>query len=495
MREWIRNPLIWIFAAYCALTAATRSWHEPWRDETDAWLIARDGTVSEIFHIAPNGGTPSLWYFAQMPFAKAGLPVAFQGYLNLGFVWMAVWLLLFRSPFPWWVKSSVVASEFLLFEYSVVARNYGLGVLILFALASADATRLTRPWRYGLLTGLLAHVSAHFLFLSAAIALSFSLEAFRQKKNRPVGPSLLAWAGIVSCVLILWPRPGGQLPGALFPGFSADRLLLALKDLAYPTHEFQRIATDLPAVLGAALVLLVAGCLDRGGRAFRLLVLMLLGIGYVFGYKYYTAARHAGVLFVALVYCLWISAPAVKRALPKWEIRLRPAFGCLLLCCLASFSSASAMIRQENQFAFSGASELAGFLTDNKLAGRPLVGHLMPMTAPILAFLPKGTKFWYPGIQEWGSFLKWDVAYIWAYYVKDEDAVARVKKHFPNWNDSSSGPILVFNRPIANAETLGYELLFNTKSQIWAYGDERYYVYGAATAESDRKVASPRRTE
>ena len=46
------NALRWVlFGAYVTLTLWLTANHELWRDEADSWLLARDGSVADIFKI------------------------------------------------------------------------------------------------------------------------------------------------------------------------------------------------------------------------------------------------------------------------------------------------------------------------------------------------------------------------------------------------------------------------------------------------------------
>ena len=65
---------------YALLTSILVAHHEPWRDEVDAWLTARDETPLAVFKLAGYSGTPALWYLLQMPFAKLGLHFATKVY-------------------------------------------------------------------------------------------------------------------------------------------------------------------------------------------------------------------------------------------------------------------------------------------------------------------------------------------------------------------------------------------------------------------------------
>lgn len=61
-------------AILALVTTVLAAHHEQWRDEADGWLVARDASPGEILHLAGYAGTPTLWYFIQVPFAKAAPP-------------------------------------------------------------------------------------------------------------------------------------------------------------------------------------------------------------------------------------------------------------------------------------------------------------------------------------------------------------------------------------------------------------------------------------
>jgi hypothetical protein len=57
--EWI------VFAVWATLLAIVTTFHEPWFDEAQAWLIARDATLTQLFtSITHYEGHPPLFLFA-----------------------------------------------------------------------------------------------------------------------------------------------------------------------------------------------------------------------------------------------------------------------------------------------------------------------------------------------------------------------------------------------------------------------------------------------
>ena len=64
-----------IILIYAIITfIVTIFFHEKWRDEAQAWLLARDLNPIELFKQMKYEGHPPLWHLILMPFAKLGFP-------------------------------------------------------------------------------------------------------------------------------------------------------------------------------------------------------------------------------------------------------------------------------------------------------------------------------------------------------------------------------------------------------------------------------------
>lgn len=103
MRGWIRRrwrPIT--FIAYVVVIVCVMAFHEPWFDEAQSWLIARDASFRDILLLRPHyEGHPPLWWLMLAIPAKLGVPYEI-GLKGVQLVCAAVmaWLLVFRSPFP-----------------------------------------------------------------------------------------------------------------------------------------------------------------------------------------------------------------------------------------------------------------------------------------------------------------------------------------------------------------------------------------------------------
>src|SRR3569833_3159133 len=104
--------------------------HSPWFDEAHALLIAR-APWTELVPSLKYEGHPALWYLwlGVVDRALGGSPWSLpwaQAPVALGLIAL-IW---FRSPFSASVRLLILAGYFLVFEYGIISRSYGLGALL-----------------------------------------------------------------------------------------------------------------------------------------------------------------------------------------------------------------------------------------------------------------------------------------------------------------------------------------------------------------------------
>ena len=142
-----------------------------WRDEIQAWLIARDcKTPFELIKVLKNyEGHPGLWHFGLfiLKFITYS-PVIMQPY-HLIIATTTVYLFCRFSPFTRLQKVLFSFGYFSFYEYAVICRNYAVGILLLCSFCI-----LFESWRrkfplIGLILFLLAHTSVHALIIVISI--------------------------------------------------------------------------------------------------------------------------------------------------------------------------------------------------------------------------------------------------------------------------------------------------------------------------------------
>lgn len=123
--------LIWLI-----LLSFGMSHHVFWRDEVRALNIAKAAeTLWNLPTYLTNEGHPILWYaLLKLSFSifKSNLVLPI---LAAVFATLNVLILLFKSPFHWSFVALFIFGQYGLFEYGIIARNYGIAVTLFFTFA------------------------------------------------------------------------------------------------------------------------------------------------------------------------------------------------------------------------------------------------------------------------------------------------------------------------------------------------------------------------
>lgn len=107
-----KNKLnIFITIIYAVITfIITIIFHEKWRDEAQAWLLARDLNINDLINQMSYEGHPPLWHLILMPFAKLGFPYITESIISWAIMCITTWLILTKSPFKKVTQILILAS-------------------------------------------------------------------------------------------------------------------------------------------------------------------------------------------------------------------------------------------------------------------------------------------------------------------------------------------------------------------------------------------------
>ena len=174
-----------VFVIYLAAVFFLVSRHENWRDEAQAWLLARDLNVFQLISQMKYEGHPCLWHLILMPFAKLGFPYRTMNLISTALVAAAAWLLLFRSPIPLPLSCVALGGCALLYYFPVISRSYALIPLFLFLNAMYYPVRKEHPLRCGLSLALLVQTHLYMIPIAGLLSLFWFWEtAAAWRKDR-----------------------------------------------------------------------------------------------------------------------------------------------------------------------------------------------------------------------------------------------------------------------------------------------------------------------
>ena len=204
------RPWTWIeslvLAAYALVVALGLTWHEPWADEAQAWLLARDsGWWHMMLHGIRYEGSPGLWHSLLWVLVRLHVSFAGMHWVSAAVAAAGVWVLLRYSPFPLLLRILLPFGFWLAYQDAVVARSY-----VLFAVLAFTAAAMLRSWMhpgaypklprlFGLaaVLGLMANISVHGFVASLGFAL-VALAVLRRKSRAGV-PARWALPALVLC--------------------------------------------------------------------------------------------------------------------------------------------------------------------------------------------------------------------------------------------------------------------------------------------------------
>ena len=425
-RRWPLLGAVLVGAALLVVAAR----HEMWRDELQAWLIARDAPLPwNVAYNARYEGHPCLWYLVLwLPAHLSPDPRAMQ-LVHILIASLGAFLVFRFSPFPLTVKLALVASYFLFYEWGVLARNYALSALLVFALCTAFRRRWERFLTIAILLALLAQTNLHSLILCGTTSFALTVELLlRRRHGLPIGPRRNLWLGYAAIGISMLISAAQIYPpsdtAVLFPwtlGLDAAKAKWAATTIlrAYAPIPVDGIGFWNTNVLALNLDHWAAGPLILAAASLLFikqpkLLLFFFGSSLALVAYFYAhhpgASRHHGFLFLVFVAAAWI-APAtlpVQYRQPRLERcaalidrhRMIPLLVVLLVHDWGSWIA----VKNDWKYKFSNAGDVARWLRNaGDLGDVVIAAYPIAEAASVVGQVPLESVY-YPAIDERGSY-------------------------------------------------------------------------------------------
>ncbi len=435
-------PLYGAAAAYALVVGAAIWRHEPWADEAQAWLLARDASLTGLWtHLLHYEGTPGLWHTLLHVLIRLGFPYAALNVFSgiLGFA--AIWLLLKYAPLPLAIRLFLPFTFFLCYQYPVIARSYSLTPLLLFACALLYAGARQRAGALTILLCLLAAISLHAMMLAVGIWLAYQIRLASEWKElgRAERKSIvIAGAGYAVFVAAMawsaWPASDGA--------FATHRDFSFLHLISFSNAAFTEAFTGQWLASWAALALSIP--LLWKGRALLPFVLSaaLLSIA---GAVVYANLWHDGFLFLAWLFAIWIAAARVKPG--------PGALASLILVIAVQCYWTARSVGYDWAHAYSGSKAAAAYLKTSGIPARGLYGLGFVCTAVQPYFARNAFRNFNRGGPAY-----WD----WSTHNRADDPVALFLPDAPNY-------------VLAGYKTIGEKERWSSLMRMGSYAPIRHF--------------------
>ena len=329
--------------------------HEAFRDEAQAWTIAKNTTLSELFADLSIEGHPCLWFLIIRPFAKLGMSFRYFSYVSLVFMGVAAALFLFRAPFGEVLKVIVLGSFAFCYNSPVMPRTYCVITLLIVCLAILWPKRLEKPVLYGILIGLLFQSHIILAGFAGGLVLELFIQWIRKKPriNRLFWGMAIPTASALFTVYELMPRKDApvfvdtsaqSILGKM--SLSYNQFIAAVNDLEETVFGHLVCELQIGPVTGKAVILLILLLLflalllavtakREWGSFWSVALIGICGLGFSLGLRLfvYRGGYHMTVCyFLILLFLVWISYSSVQAKSVKAAAGILLAFTLLLTC-------------------------------------------------------------------------------------------------------------------------------------------------------------------
>jgi hypothetical protein len=370
--------------------------HQMWRDETNAWaLSANSRTFGELFYFARNEAHPYLWYILLWIVSRVTASVVALKFVAALVGTCTYLVIALASPFSRLEKILLFCSYYISFEYAVLARMYGVMLLLVLLYLRDRASQPRNVLRNAVWLGLIANADTYGVLLTFALSLEYALYVWGDQSwlksawRKQVLPAVIIYfvflAMSFACLIptrhvSIEASKGGPLAHVRERIHLSEAVRTTTLDTWYPLDpgapghywniSHKRHVTD----VFLALVLLAAGLQFR--REKRLLF-MLAFYGFIlilFMHLVYIGfSRHYGTMFVAFLAALWIQrAQDAKGSMSAGFAPVSPRFALVPLGVCAWAGIVVAYASWTHPFSQAGAA--AQWLRDNHFDRLPLVG-------------------------------------------------------------------------------------------------------------------------
>ncbi len=497
---------------FLAVGAFTASHHEMWRDEIQAWLLARDST--SLFNLFANlkyEGHPGLWHLCLMPLSRISHSPVLMQMFHLLITGVTVYLFVRYAPFNWFQKLLFCFGYFVIYEYAIVARNYALGLLLITVFCVLFRERYKRFIWVGCVLFLLAHTSVHALIVAIAIGIALCCEyVFGGRFLRPLNEDIAAienkrsiWIGftligigILTAVLQLNPPPDTGFAVAWNFNYNAKRVndIVKLIFRAYlpipkATLHFwgSNVLTSYPLfqtiqVPLCYFLVLFSGLLFLKRPAVLLTYFIsTFGLLTFFYVKYHGSIRHHGFLFLTFLMCFWMyrDCPAIHLGRAERQDadstidRVLNMAGTVLVTVLLICHAVGGItaIRMEQRYIFSYGKLTAEYIRSQGMQNYPIVAEKDSATSTVVGYLPK-RQVYYPRGSRLGSFVRWDTARSRS---APSELVIEAAKTLSI--QTAQEVLIILNRSLSAKRREQHNLTFLAKFTGSTVRDEGFYLY------------------
>ena len=498
-----------ITAIFLALSIILAYHHELWRDEIVSWHLGSESVSFSGFieNMRMNVGHPYSW-FAILYFISHFItdnPESMK-VVHLAISTASVFLLLKYAPFNKIVRVAIVFGYFFFYEYSIISRNYALGILFIVIFCILYKNKYKNIIPICIVLFLMGQANVYSFIISMALFLMLAVELIIDRKYvaKNINKAFIAVGALIiigEIAFIYWQLGAqiveNQISGTTFSVFSGSleenfietiRISRGVIDTYIPIPQFQlnfwdrdRLITDFLSgyrflytfLLSVILIIIPVFILKR--RSVFLYITGTICI-LIFPFLVYRGQiRHFGHLLILFIACLWISNINTSD---RYLINTKGSFNnifkntFLAVILISSLIASPVAYWFDYRYPFSNGRYVAEYIEENfDKDNMVIVGYQDYAAETISGYLDK--DFYYPNYKEFRKLVLGDVKLA----AECTESIFREADAFTRKNDTVL--VIKHKEPFAESEIpekYNFEML-DTEFTNSIVHTENYYLY------------------
>jgi hypothetical protein len=481
--------------------------HEFWRDEARSWHLASEsnslGELIQTTRIAE--GTPSLWYII-LYFLSHFITdnIESMKVLHLIISTATAFLIIRYAPFKYYIKIMMVFGYYLFYEYSIISRNYALGVFLIILFCVLYKKRYKNLPFLGIILFFAGQVNTPSFILSFALFIFVIIDITRNRTKthkRSVFLTLFIFIFILSLVIFAWQLIPQTKSGTIFSisktanefintfdlkslvSETSEQIITAYMPLPVIDLEFWNTGLiadillkdySIPRVILASVMMIFPIFIMNKKIIY---VYIFCSLFFITGFSIYKdPLRLLGYQFILLFISIWLSNlddneeyNIIKKAKLKKIQRIFLTF--LLLFSLAGSTIA---FYYDYKYPFSNGKYVAEYIENNYVVEDVLIiGYEDSKAETVAGYLD--SEIYYVQSGKYQKLVKWDER-------KKLDAIDYreiLSKVYVLIPDASEKDILIISSryKISEAEQNGLDLALIKSFENAIVDSENYYLY------------------
>lgn len=386
--------------------------HELWKDEWQAWFVAKDMSIGEIFSFLYYEGHPSLWYLYLKMWTPLSQALGEENTIQLAHlvtVAIGMYFLCVRFTMHWIIKLLLICSYFLFFEYGVVNRGYFLVIASTFWIVDMYRNNPYSPpdsIKMMLAYVLLCQTEVYGVFIAIGLMFYYMLTYGRQVKSWFSDKSTIGLiVGMLFFIISVFPRSSGHIAKTQGKSWDlSEKIGIALQGnlsntyLIGSTYDTAQYGADSIGMLLSLVVVIGFILIFRKNRNQGLSMLAFIFMMLMFSVLFFSGGvRQWGlgfVMFIAMIeLCGWT------------DLRDKLSIGVISIFSVFSIVHGAKAVSSDIKIPFTNAKEIGEYIKEKVPANVPVVAMNKFAATPVLGYagrkfyeLPNGTPF---------SYFKW----------------------------------------------------------------------------------------